>query len=115
MSITRLAHLRVTRYFIKTMRPFSHCEDASYREQVSPDWVACARGTMCGTIGECFLVAAQQSKLVINSTAKRAVLAFVHLNADLWTSKVSHQKFLGVRIFWKSGPELKTTLVTVTS
>jgi hypothetical protein len=38
-----------------------------------------------------------------------------HQNADLWTNKVSHQKFLGVRIFWKSGPELKTTLVAVTS
>jgi hypothetical protein len=32
MSIARLAHLCVTRYFIKTMCPFSHCEDASYRE-----------------------------------------------------------------------------------
>jgi hypothetical protein len=59
---------------------------------------------MCGTIGECFLVVTQQVKLVINSAAKRAVLAFLHLNADLWTNKVSHQKFLGVRIFWKSDP-----------
>ncbi len=41
MSIARLAHLRVARFFIKTMCPFSHCEDASYREQASPDWVAC--------------------------------------------------------------------------
>ena len=104
MSIARLTHLRVACYFIKTMRPFSHCEDASYREQASPDWVACVRDTMCGTIGECFLVVTQQVKLVINSAAKRAVLAFLHLNADLWTSKVSHHKFLGVRIFWKSDP-----------
>ena len=29
MSIARLAHLRVARYFIKTMRPFSQCEDES--------------------------------------------------------------------------------------
>jgi hypothetical protein len=46
MSIARLAHLRVARYFIKTMRPFSHCEDTIYREQASPDWVACSRDTM---------------------------------------------------------------------
>jgi hypothetical protein len=104
MSISGLAHLRVARYFIKNMCPFSHCEDVSYREQASPDWVACARDTMRGTIGECFLVVAQQVKLTINSAAKRAVLAFLHLNADLLTSKVSHQKFLGVRIFWKSVP-----------
>jgi hypothetical protein len=68
-----------------------------------------------GTIGECFLVAVKEVKLVINSAAKRAVLAFVHLNADLWTRKGSHQKFLVVRIFWKSDPELKTALLAVTS
>jgi hypothetical protein len=68
---------------------------------------------MRGTIGECFLclVAAEQVKLVINSVEKRTVLAFVHLNADLWTSKVSNQKFLVVRIFWKSGPDLKTAFL----
>ena len=38
----------------------------------------------------------------------------MYLNADLWTIKVNHQKFLGVRIFWKSGPDLKTTLLAVT-
>jgi hypothetical protein len=75
MSITGLAHLRVARYFIKNMRPFSHCEDASYREQASPDWVACARDTIRGTIGECFLVVAQQVNLVINSAVKCAMLA----------------------------------------
>jgi len=114
MSTARLAQLRVARYFIKAMRPFSDCEEASYREQASPDWVACKRDTMRGTIGECFLVAAQHVKLAITSVAKRSVLAFVHLNADLWTTKVSHQKFLGVRIFWKTGPDLKTALLAVT-
>ncbi len=48
MSIARLAHLRVARYFIKTMRPFSHCEDASYREKTSSDWVACTREQCAG-------------------------------------------------------------------
>ena len=35
-------------------------------------------------------------KLAIRSTLKRAVLTAFHLNTDLWTSKGSHQKFLGV-------------------
>jgi hypothetical protein len=37
-------------------------------------------------------------KLAIRSTLKRAVLTALafHLNADLWTSKGSQQKFLGV-------------------
>jgi hypothetical protein len=65
---------------------------------------------MRGTIGECFLVAASEIKLAIQSTLKRSILAAFHLNADLWTSKVSHQKFLGVRIFWKTGPEMKSPL-----
>ena len=111
MSITRLTQLRVARYFIKTMSPFSHCEDTSYREEASPDWVACVRDTMRGTIGECFLVVTQQVKLAINSDTKRAVLVFLHLNTDLWTIKVSHHKFLVVRIFWKSGPDLKTAFL----
>jgi len=115
MSIDRLSQLCVARYFIKTIRPFSQCEEASFREQASSDWVACNRDTRRGTIGECFLVAVQQVKLVIISVGKRAVLVFVHLNSDLWTSKVSHQKFLVGRIFWKSGPELKTALLAVTS
>ena len=43
---------------------------------------------MCVTIGKYFsVVATDQIKLV------NTVLAVVHLNADLWTRKVSHQKF----------------------
>ncbi len=114
MSISRLAHLRVARFFIKKMRPFSECEDPTFREQDAREWEACGRDTMCATIGECFLVPAEQVKLVMRSVLKRAVLGVVHLNADLWTSKVSYQKFLGVRIMWKSGPDMKTALLVVT-
>jgi hypothetical protein len=41
MTMTRLAHLRMARYFTRKMCPFSQSEDASYREQVASDWVAC--------------------------------------------------------------------------
>jgi hypothetical protein len=34
MSISRLTHFRVERFFIKKMRPFSECEDPTFREQV---------------------------------------------------------------------------------
>ena len=114
MPADRLAHVRVARFFIKKMLAFSVCEDAAYREQASVDWKACKRDTMRATIGECFLVTAAQTKLAIRCTLKRAVLAPFHLNADLWTSKVSHQKFLGVRIFWKVGAEMKSALLAVT-
>ena len=97
MPADRLAQVRVVRFFIKKMLAFSVCEDAAYREQASVDWKAFKRDTMSVTIGECFLVTAAQTKRAIRSTLKRAVLPPFHLNADLWTSKVSHQKFLGVR------------------
>ena len=40
-------------------------------------------------------------KQVIRSGLKHTVLTTIHLNEDLWTSKVSNQKFLDVHIFWK--------------
>jgi hypothetical protein len=114
MTMARLAQLRVALYFIRKMCPFSHCEDASYREEAVSDWVACFRDTMCGTIGECLLVVNEQVKFALRFDLKRSVLALVHLNADLWTSKFSHQKFLGVLICWKVGTDLKTALLAVT-
>jgi hypothetical protein len=45
MTMTHLAQLRVARYFIRKMCPFSQCEDTSYREQTVSDWVSCCRDT----------------------------------------------------------------------
>ncbi len=54
-------------------------------------------------------------QLTLLSVLKRTVLLpLVHLNADLWTSTVSHQKFLVVRICGKTGTDLKTALPGVT-
>ena len=60
VTMARLAHLRVARYFIRKMCPFSQCEDASYHEQAPSDWVACCRDTIRDTIVECFLVVPEQ-------------------------------------------------------
>jgi hypothetical protein len=104
--------LRTTRHVTLAQRNAD--ADSRNREQPASDWVACCRDTMRGTIDECFLVPAEQVKVALRPVLKRSVFTLVHLNADLWTSKVSHQKFLVVRIFWKSGPELKTALLAVT-
>jgi hypothetical protein len=115
MTMTRLAQLRVAPYFIRKMCPFSQCEDTSYREQTVSDWVACCRDTIRGTIGERFLVTADQVKLALHSVLTRTVLlTLVHLNADLWTITVIHQKFLVVCICGKTGTDLKTALPGVT-
>ena len=96
------------------MVAFSVCEDKAYHEQVSVEWKTCSRDTMRGTIGECFLVTAAEIKHTIRTVLKRTVLPEFHLNADLWTSKVSHHKFFGVRIFWKSVEQMRTALLAVT-
>ena len=93
---------------------FSVCEDRAYREQASPEWKPCSRDTMRGTIGECFLVTSADLKHTIRTVLTHVVLSVFHLNTDLWTSKVSHQKFLGVRIFWKTTEQMKTELLAVT-
>ena len=90
------------------------CEDKAYREQSSVKWKACIRDTIRGTIGECFLVTAAEIKHTIRTVLKSTVLPAFHLNEDLWTSKVSHQIFLGVRIFWKSAEQMRTVLLAVT-
>jgi hypothetical protein len=60
------------------------------------------------------LVTVEHVELVLHSVLKLSVLTLVHLNTDLWTSKVSHQKFLDVHICWKVGTDLKTELLAIT-
>ena len=51
---------------------------------------------------------ASNVKQAIKSAIDMAVLPPIHLNADLWTSKVTGEKFLGVRVFcfqWLPEPE----------
>ena len=46
MPVYRLVQLRVARFFIKKMMPFTVCEDRTYPEQESLDWKTCSRDTM---------------------------------------------------------------------
>ena len=66
----RLTQLRVVRFFIRKMSPFSECEDGRYREQDVTDWVACYRDTMRGTIGEFFQVVTEEVKLDLRPVLK---------------------------------------------
>ena len=54
-------------------------------------------------------------KEAIKSAIDIALLPPFNINADLWTSKVTGEKFLGVRVFWKIGRELKSVLLAVTA
>ncbi len=89
-----LTQFRVARFFIKTMRPFSQCEDANYPEQAATDWVACYRDTMRGTIGECFLVTAEEVKLALRPVLKRSVITLVI------SMLISGQEKSATKSFW---------------
>jgi hypothetical protein len=55
-------------------------------------------------------MAASNVKQAIKSAIDMTLLPLIHLNADVWTSQVTCEKFLGVRVFWKVGKVLKQTV-----
>ena len=79
------------------------------------DWIPCSTETILSTIGEIFLVSASNVKEAIKSAIDIALLPPFNINADLWTTKVTGEKFLGLRVFWKIGRELKSVLLAVTA
>jgi hypothetical protein len=90
-------------------------EKPTFRGLMNKDWIPCKDESISSTVGEIFLVTASNVCQDIKSAIDMSLLPPFHLNADLWTSKVTGEKFLGVRVFWKVGRELKTALLTVTA
>ena len=83
---------------------------------MNKDWIPCKTESIRSTVGEIFLVTESNVWQGIKSVIDVSLLPpFFHLNADLWTSKVTGEKFLGVRVFWKIGKTFKTVLLVVTS
>ncbi len=62
------------------------------------DWIPCKAETIRSTIGEIFLVAASNVKEAFKSAIDIVILPPFNINADLWTSKVTGEKFLGLRV-----------------
>jgi len=102
---------------MQTCQPFAVVahEKSSFRDLMHKDWIPCKAESIRSTIGEIFLVAASNVKQATKSAIGIALLPPFNINADLWTSKVTGEKFLGVRVFWKNGRELKSVLLAVTA
>ena len=115
MAPSRLQQLKVALFLIQTCQPFAVVEKSSFRDLMSKDWIPCAAETIRSTIGEIFLVAASNVKEAFKSAIDIALLPPFNINADLWTSKVTGEKFLGLRVFWKIGRDLKSVLLAVTA
>ena len=88
MKPNRFHQLKAALFVIQTCQPFSVVETPTFRD-----------------IGEIFLVAASTVRQGIKSVIDMSLLPPFHLNADLWTSKVTGEKFLDVRVFWKIGTQ----------
>ena len=115
MAPSRFLQLKVALFLIQTCQPFAVVDKSSFRDLMHKDWIPCAPETIRSTIGEIFLVSASNVKQAIKSAIDIALLPPFNINADLWTSKVTGEKFLGVRVFWKIGRELKSVLLAVTA
>lgn len=115
MKPNRFHQLKAALFVIQTCQPFSVVETPTFRDIMHKDWIPCKAESIRSTVGEIFLVAASTVRQGIKSAIDMSLLPPFHLNADLWTSKVTGEKFLGVRVFWKIGKVLKTALLAVTA
>ena len=115
MAPNRFHQLQAALFVIQTCQPFAVVEKQAFRNLMHQDWIPCKAESIRSTVGEIFLVAASNVKQAIKSAIDMALLPPIHLNADLWTSKVTGEKFLGVRVFWKVGKVLKSALLAVTA
>jgi hypothetical protein len=66
-------------------------------------------------IGETYLRFRDVKRDQFAKVCAESVLPLFYLNADIWTSKTTHVKYLGVRVFWTNSKlERQSTLLTVT-
>jgi hypothetical protein len=101
-------------FLIQTCQAFVVVEKSSYRDLMHKDWIPCKTESIRSTFGDIFLVTVSNVKKSIKSAIDMALLPPFHINVDLWTSKVTGEKYLGVRVFWKIGKVIKSSLITVT-
>ena len=107
----RYAALMVTLNIIKLMRPFMCVEDETTHATANADWVPCSAQTARRNVGEMFLAGAALIKDKLAKRTAAALLPGLRLNADLWTSKITKLKYLGVRVFWMSMGVMHTSML----
>ena len=110
----RLQALLVTRNIIAQFRPFSCVEHWTWLAQAHADHEPCSAQTIRKEVGEWFLAGAECIRNKIAKVISGAHLPLFRLNADLWTSKITKHKYLGVRIFWMAAGIMQTALLACT-
>jgi len=109
-----LQALLVTRDIIAQFRPFSSVEHWTWRAQAHADHEPCSGQTFREEVGEWFLAGAEGIRKNIAKVLSSAHLPMFRLNADLWTSKITKHKYLGVRVFWMAAGIMQTALLACT-
>ena len=115
MTPNRFHLLKAALFVIQTCQAFSVVEKPTFRDIMHKDWIPCTTESIHNIVRDILLVTVSNVQKTIKSAIDMELLPPVHLNADLWTSKVTGEKFLDVRVFWKIGRVIKSVLLTVTT
>lgn len=101
----RSMFLAVVYYLIDCLLPHTTVGKASFRAVSHPDWTPCGARKARAGIGEMFLWSVGKIRQKVKAIkASCPALPMFHINLDLWTSKISNDKFMGVRIFAVESP-----------
>ena len=99
LSPQRYYQLCFTLLVISKFLSFQISEAPWLRAFAHPDWIPCKAEIVKRSVGEYFLTFGRGVQEQIRQLRNSHFLPCVHLNADLWKSKVNKIKFVGVRIF----------------
>lgn len=101
MDPSRYWSLATAKLFYTRTLPFSLVEDPSFRDIAHPEAPRMSAKRLKRIMLEMY-IAVRQSLCSALQDAKRAAggRACFHLNVDLWTSKVSGEKYMGLRLFY---------------
>ena len=113
MSETRFQTICTTLYIIRRLLPFAHVECPEFRDTVHPVWKVITTETQRNLVAEMYLCMVADVKKAIAAVIASVLLSAFWINADLWTSKVTKEKFYGIRIFFKKQGNLETALLVV--
>ena len=113
LSPQRYYQLCLTLMVISKFLSFQISEAYWLRAFAHPDWEPCKAEIVRRSVGEYFLTFGRGVQEQIRQLRDSHFLPSVHLNADLWKSKVSKVKFVGVRIFVLINAMLWSALLAV--
>jgi len=113
-STERYYSIRIARATIKKALAFSFWEDFEVRAVQNRGARYESAQSVRRHVGEQFWEFVKARRATFEKVHSNALLPCYHLNADLWTSKITNKKYLGVRIFYPNLGKIQSTLLACT-